>query len=233
MTVTGTTRRRQHDRRPGHQHRPQLVDDLGDHDRAGRRLLLRRRPGHRRDDRADIVATAADGATAHASPDRRVRLRARHRAARRDRPDNDDNGPGNYAYPTSDNFHAGAFDIQRFQVFDDGTNIIFRVQTRDLRPTFGSPLGAQLVDVYVHDPAAPAIHLDRGIVPAAQLPDRAGLGLEPPDRGPGLRAAVLDASGATLGTVSHRRTRSRGSSPSACPRRRSARRPRAGRSPSS
>ena len=29
------------------------------------------------------------------------------------------------------------------------------MQTRDLTPTFGSPLGAQLVDVYVHDPAAP------------------------------------------------------------------------------
>ena len=30
----------------------------------------------------------------------------------------------------------------------------FRLQTRDLTPTFGSPLGAQLVDVYVHDPGA-------------------------------------------------------------------------------
>ena len=30
----------------------------------------------------------------------------------------------------------------------------FRVQTRDLTPTFGSPLGAQLVDVYVHQPGA-------------------------------------------------------------------------------
>jgi glucoamylase len=71
-------------------------------------------------------------------------------------PSGDDNGPGNYAYPTSGNFHAGAFDIQEFQVFDDGTNVIFRVKVRDLSPTFGSPLGAQLVDVYVHDPAAPA-----------------------------------------------------------------------------
>ena len=70
-------------------------------------------------------------------------------------PSNDDNGPGNYAYPTSGNFHAGAFDIQEFQVFDDGTNVIFRVKVRDLSPTFGSPLGAQLVDVYVHDPGAP------------------------------------------------------------------------------
>jgi glucan 1,4-alpha-glucosidase len=69
-------------------------------------------------------------------------------------PNGDDNGPGTYAYPTSDNFKPGAYDIQRFQVLDDGTNVIFRLQTRDLTPTFGSPLGAQLVDVYVHDPSA-------------------------------------------------------------------------------
>ena len=69
-------------------------------------------------------------------------------------PDGDDNGPGNYAYPTSDNFHDGAFDIQRFQVYDDATDVIFRLQTRDLSETFGSALGAQLVDVYVHVPGA-------------------------------------------------------------------------------
>jgi glucan 1,4-alpha-glucosidase len=69
-------------------------------------------------------------------------------------PDGDDNGPGNYAYPTSGDFHAGAFDIQRFQVFDTGSDIVFRVQTRNLSPTFGSALGAQLVDVYVHVPGA-------------------------------------------------------------------------------
>ena len=71
-------------------------------------------------------------------------------------PTGDDNGPGNYAYPTDSSFHAGAFDIQRFQVYDTSPTITFRLQTTDLSPTFGSPLGAQLVDVYVHDPAAAA-----------------------------------------------------------------------------
>jgi hypothetical protein len=66
----------------------------------------------------------------------------------------DDNGPGNYAYPTSDNFKPGAYDLEAFQVFDAGERIVFRVRTRDLTPTFGSPLGAQLVDVYVHVPGA-------------------------------------------------------------------------------
>jgi len=32
--------------------------------------------------------------------------------------------------------------------------VTFRVKTADLTPTFGSPLGAQLVDVYVHEPGA-------------------------------------------------------------------------------
>jgi glucan 1,4-alpha-glucosidase len=69
-------------------------------------------------------------------------------------PDGDDNGPGTYAYPTSDNFKPGAYDLQDFQVYDVGSDIVFRVRTRDLTPTFGSPLGAQLVDVYVHEAGA-------------------------------------------------------------------------------
>src|SRR3954468_21617280 len=69
-------------------------------------------------------------------------------------PNGDDNGPGTYQYPTDGAFHAGAFDLQRFQVIDSGSDIVFRVQTRDLTPTFGPANGAQLVDVYVHVPGA-------------------------------------------------------------------------------
>jgi glucan 1,4-alpha-glucosidase len=71
-------------------------------------------------------------------------------------PDGDDTGPGTFAYPLSDNFHAGAFDIERFQVIVTGDTAVLRVRTRDLSPTFGSPLGAQLVDVFVRDPNATA-----------------------------------------------------------------------------
>src|SRR5262249_13035911 len=63
--------------------------------------------------------------------------------------------PGNYAYPTASDFHAGAFDIQEFLVIDDGTTVTFKLKLRDLSPTFGSSLGAQLVDVYVHTPGVP------------------------------------------------------------------------------
>ncbi|MFI7589835.1 glucodextranase DOMON-like domain-containing protein [Spongisporangium articulatum] len=69
-------------------------------------------------------------------------------------PTGDDHGPGPFAYPTSGDFTPGAFDIQRFQVIVSGQNAVLRVQTRDLSPTFGSALGAQLLDVYVHTPGA-------------------------------------------------------------------------------
>jgi glucoamylase len=71
-------------------------------------------------------------------------------------PSNDDNGPGNYAYPTSSDFHAGAFDLEEFQVIlsPDSQTTTFKAKLRDLTPTFGSVLGAQLLDVYVHDPGA-------------------------------------------------------------------------------
>ena len=116
-------------------------------------------------------------------------------------PDGDDNGPGNYAYPTSANFHPGAFDIQRFQVYDSGADVTFRLQTRDLSETFGSPLGAQLVDVYVRVPGASttstaAAHPLRNftIAPAfawSRLIQVQGFGQR-----------YVDASGTTLGTAS-------------------------------
>ena len=115
-------------------------------------------------------------------------------------PDFDDNGPGNYAYPTSANFHAGAFDIQRFQVYDAGTDVIFRLQTRDLSETFGSALGAQLVDVYVHVPGATTTSTE------AARPSR-NFEIAQPDawsrliQVQGFGQRYVDAAGTTLGTV--------------------------------
>src|SRR5262249_33129041 len=85
-------------------------------------------------------------------------------------PTGDDNGPGNYAYPTDSAFHAGAFDILEFRVIlsPDGKTVTFKLKVRDLTPTFGSPLGAQLVDVYVHDPNAAAADTST----AASFPQR-------------------------------------------------------------
>jgi len=120
-------------------------------------------------------------------------------------PDLDDNGPGNYAYPTSGDFHAGAFDLQRFQVIDSGADIVFRVQTRDLTPTFGSPLGAQLVDVYVHDPAAaPADTSTAASFPQRNYSIAATGAWNRLIEVQGFGQRYVDAHGASLGTVSIR-----------------------------
>jgi glucoamylase len=116
-------------------------------------------------------------------------------------PNGDDNGPGNYAYPTSADFHPGAFDLQRFQVIDGGTDIVFRVQTRDLTPTFGPANGAQLVDVYVHTPGASPTST------AASFPER-NYTIAAADAWnrlievQGFGQRYVDAAGATLGTAS-------------------------------
>ncbi len=115
-------------------------------------------------------------------------------------PNGDDNGPGNYAYPTNEAFQPGAYDIQQFQVYDNGSDVILRLKTRDLSPTFGSPLGAQLVDVYVHDPTAAATST------AAASPTRnftidSQFAWSQLIQVQGFGQRYVDASGATLGTV--------------------------------
>ena len=148
----------------------------------------------------NVVAVSATGGTAHAM--RTVLFDFVPGTLLLDvtDPNNDDNGPGNYAYPTSDNFKPGAYDIQEFQVYDAGTDVIFRLKTRDLTPTFGSPLGAQLLDVYVHDPGAATTST------AASFPQRnytivAGSAWSRLIEVQGFGQRYVDASGATLGTV--------------------------------
>jgi glucoamylase len=116
-------------------------------------------------------------------------------------PDGDDNGPGTYAYPTSADFHPGAFDLQRFQVIVDGANVLLRAKVRDLSPTFGSSLGAQLLDVYVHTPtgatSTAAAFPSRNYSIAADSAWTRRIEVQ------GFADPVfVDASGAPLGTVS-------------------------------
>jgi glucan 1,4-alpha-glucosidase len=116
-------------------------------------------------------------------------------------PDGDDNGPGNYAYPTNSAFHPGAYDIEDFQVYDAGSDVVLRLRTRDLTPTFSSPLGAQLVDVYVHDPGAvntstAASNATRNFTIDPSFAWSRMIQVQ------GFGQRYIDASGATLGTVS-------------------------------
>ena len=69
-------------------------------------------------------------------------------------PTGDDNGPGTYAYPTASDFHPGAFDLTGMKVSETNTNVYIQVGLANLDPTFGAAFGAQLLDVYVRNPAA-------------------------------------------------------------------------------
>jgi glucan 1,4-alpha-glucosidase len=151
----------------------------------------------------NVVSTAADGATGHAEVTVVWDFTPGTKLLDVSDPSGDDAGPGNYAYPTSSNFQPGAFDLEDFQVYDDGTSIVFRVQTRDLTPTFGSPEGAQLVDVYVHDPAAAPGDTST----AASFPQRnytidASAAWSRLVEVQGFGQRYVDAHGTTLGTVS-------------------------------
>ena len=95
--------------------------------------------------------------------------------------------PGTTPIRRPRDFHPGAYDLTDFQVYDTGTTITFRAQTADLTPTFGSPLGAQLLDLYVTVP---------GVTPTSTAASFAGRQLpigdrvEPIARGAGLRSAI-------------------------------------------
>ena len=83
-------------------------------------------------------------------------------------------GPGTYAYPTATNsdgsavFAPDSFRLGGFTVINSGSTVTFQVQIANLQSTFGSLLGAQLVDVYVHAPS--------GSVPAGELQSTAAAG---------------------------------------------------------
>ncbi|MFL6138664.1 MAG: glucodextranase DOMON-like domain-containing protein [Frankiaceae bacterium] len=71
-------------------------------------------------------------------------------------PMGDDNGPGTYAYPTSTDFVPGSFDLTAMKVAQTGTDVYVQLSLRELTETFGNPIGAQLFDLYVRDPAVSA-----------------------------------------------------------------------------
>ena len=114
----------------------------------------------------------------------------------------DDNGPGTYVYPTNAAFQPGAFDLTAMQVNETATDVYLRVGIRNLASTFGSPFGAQLLDFYVHDPAAPSTSRD------AAFKSR-NYTIAPPDawservEAQGFAPVVwVDPSGASLGSAS-------------------------------
>jgi glucoamylase len=83
-------------------------------------------------------------------------------------------GPGTYAYPTATNsdgsavFAPGSFRLNGLTVIDSGSTVSFQIGIANLQSTFGSLLGAQLIDLYIHAPS--------GSVPAGQTQSTAAAG---------------------------------------------------------
>ena len=77
------------------------------------------------------------------------------------------NGPGTYAYPTATNsdgspvFAPDSFRLNGLTVINSGSTVTFEVGIANLQSTFGSLLGAQLIDIYIHAPS--------GSVPAGEI----------------------------------------------------------------
>lgn len=68
-------------------------------------------------------------------------------------PAGDDNGPGDYTYPTNSVFTPGSFDLRTFQLVDAGDDLLFKLTIgADLYdPWNGAPAGydIQIFDVYI------------------------------------------------------------------------------------
>ena len=83
-------------------------------------------------------------------------------------------GPGTYAYPTATNsdgspvFAPDSFRLSGLTVTNSGSTVTFQVGIANLQSTFGSLLGAQLIDLYIHAPS--------GSVPAGETQSTAAAG---------------------------------------------------------
>jgi glucoamylase len=117
-------------------------------------------------------------------------------------PSADDNGPGTYQYPTDASFHAGAFDLTRYQVLSDGTFVYLRATLRNLDPTFGKTNGAQLLDVYVHVPGASATSTQAAFASRNYTIAPAGAWSQRVEVQGFVSPVWVDAAGHTVGTAS-------------------------------
>ena len=83
-------------------------------------------------------------------------------------------GPGTYAYPTATNsdgsavFAPDSFRLSGLTVINSGSTVTFQVGIANLESTFGSLLGAQLIDLYIHAPS--------GSIPAGETQSTAAAG---------------------------------------------------------
>ncbi|EMA63525.1 glycoside hydrolase family 97 catalytic domain-containing protein [Halorubrum kocurii] len=67
-------------------------------------------------------------------------------------PRGDDDGPGEYAYPTADAFQAGAFDLRSFRVLETEGEYRFAFEVENLYTGFGGDFSPHYFVVYLRDP---------------------------------------------------------------------------------
>ncbi len=68
-------------------------------------------------------------------------------------PQGDDYGPGEYTYPTSDDFRDGVFDLRSFGVYESDTDYLFALEVEELYDVFGGEFSPHYVVVYLRDPS--------------------------------------------------------------------------------
>jgi glucoamylase len=69
-------------------------------------------------------------------------------------PDPNDDGPGTYQYPPALNFPPKTFELTKMQVNQTSSDVYIQFTIANLTNIFGNSFGAQLLDLYVHDPSA-------------------------------------------------------------------------------
>ena len=153
-----------------------------------------------------VITTTATTANATAYDQRKVASDAINGTTVFDTADpaGDDNGPGTFLYPTSGDFHPGAFDLRRFQVIDGGDTIYLRTTLSNLDPTFGDPLGAQLLTIFARNPADATPTRRRSSQP--QLHARS---VDARDPGPRLREPALRGRAASPASARSASSRAR------------------------
>ncbi|ELZ37595.1 glycoside hydrolase family 97 catalytic domain-containing protein [Halorubrum tebenquichense] len=113
-------------------------------------------------------------------------------------PRGDDDGPGEYVYPTNGAFREGAFDLRSFRVLETDEEYRFAFEVENLYDTFGGDFSPHYFLAYLRDPEA-----DGG---RAEPLDDLGLAAEFDDPwqyrvdASGFGRGITDADGANLGT---------------------------------
>nr|WP_049911169.1 glycoside hydrolase family 97 catalytic domain-containing protein [Halorubrum lipolyticum] len=100
----------------------------------------------------DIVVREADGGAELASGS--VTVAPGDLVAELTDPAGDDDGPGEYVYPTGSDFEEGAFDLRSFRVLETDEEYRFAFEVENLYDTFGGAFSPHYFLVYLRDPSA-------------------------------------------------------------------------------